>query len=49
MADEQIVTTSEKLWSEEVETVDDSKEIKTAYVFSNGRKFDWPEPLYDTE
>lgn len=46
MADETVVTTSERLWSEECQALDTSKEDKTAYVF-NGRKFESPESLYD--
>lgn len=47
MAEEQQVTTSERLWSEEVEALDTSKEDKTAYEFNNGRKFEGAETLYD--
>ena len=47
MAEEQVVTTSERLWSEEVETADTSKEDKTAYEFTNGRKFEDSGSLYD--
>lgn len=47
MADEQVVTTSERLWSEEVEAIDGSKEDKTAYEFTNGRRMEGAESLYD--
>lgn len=47
MADDQVVTTSERLWSEECEAIDGGKEDKTAYEFNNGRKFESAESLYD--
>lgn len=39
MPDEQTVTSSDKPWSEEVQQADTTPEDKTAYTFSNGRKF----------
>lgn len=39
MADEQTVTSSEKLWSEEVAQADTTPEDKTVYTFGNNRKF----------
>lgn len=38
MADEQVVTSSEKPWSEEVAQADTTPEDKTVYTFGN-RKF----------
>lgn len=47
MTDEQTkVTTSDRLWSEEVERADAGEvEDKTAYQWSNGRKFVEPDPI----
>lgn len=36
----EVVTASSKLWSEIVAETDDRSEDKTAYVFSNGRRFE---------
>lgn len=46
MANEQPVQTSERLWSEEVEATDPSKEDKTAYQWNNGKKFDDGQAFY---
>lgn len=46
MATDQIVTTSEKLWSEEVANADDTPEQNPGYEFSNGKAFESAETLY---
>lgn len=40
MPDDQTVTTSDRLWSEEVAQADTTEEDKTAYEWSNGKKFE---------
>jgi hypothetical protein len=40
MSDDTKVEFSERLWSEEVAAADPTPEDKTAYVWSNGKKFE---------
>ena len=46
MADEPVRTT-ERNWAEEVQLADSTPEDKTAYQFTNGKKFEQPDPLYE--
>lgn len=49
MPDDQTVTTSDRLWSEEVEIAKGGQEEdKTAYEWSNGKKFEDGDGPYAT-
>lgn len=43
MADSQKVVTTSRSWKAECDAADKTKEDKTAYQFSNGKKFVVPE------
>lgn len=49
MANTEKISVSHKQFSEVVKEVDDSKEDKTAYRFSNGRRFDAGAGPYEPE
>jgi hypothetical protein len=46
--DETVVTTSTMLWSEVCALADSTPEDKTVYIFSNNRKFQDGQGVYDT-
>lgn len=48
MATDQTVETSDKLWSEECANADDTPEDLKVYEFTNGKRFEAAETLYDT-